>query len=1276
MPALLGLLFASALAVPGLSQATVGPPTLVVQHSQRVAVGQPIVIRLALRNAHALAGFEGRLAFDTTRARLTGVERRGAGLESIGRQVGVLGPVLRAGGAAFGFYSCPGADCTAVPGSRVRSRDGASSVELVTLLVTPEQRGTLELRLTSLRFVTRSGTSITVPATERLLAVQVAPDSARSRWRAPKPSRLTSASVHQADGAHDLTGDGLVTHADAMEVALAWNATRLSGARCGDRTHTARDVDGNGCVDVADIQSVVAAYSSTTELRTRRAALTGAEAGVLATAEPTPATWVVDSTSDDPDRSPGNGTCATRKGGCTLRAAIEEANRHVGSDVIRFNIGGGGVKTIQLSSRLPTINDETGPTTIDGYTQPGSRVNTDALTSNAAIMIQIVGAGPSGYSGLIVTSQRNTIRGVAMYSMPDHIVLTGTAANRNMIIGNFLGTNAAGTFIASSRVDRVGGVKVEANANYNRIGSAAPADRNVISGATGEGIYLAGASYNVIQGNIIGLSPDGTRQVFNRIHAIDFNYGASYNVVGGTGTGERNVLSGNLRSGVESSHGRDTVGNQVIGNYIGTDVTGRRSYSYTGNGSFGVHFEDGSSDNLAAHNVIGASREGGLVIEGYYAYGNRAEHNLIGISLDGTPIPNTGYGVRVTYHAATAIIGPGNVIAHNPVGVQVAGDPNDFVTITQNDIFANTSMAIDLAPDGPNVNDPDDRDTGPNDRLNYPVILAATPSEVRGTACSGCRVEVFAAAPAESDLGGGMYGQLRGFLGTATAGSTGSFSVAVSGIATGQLITSTATDPPGNTSEQSPNARVGTDAPTGSYSHDTFTRTVSNGWGAAEAGGGRYSLAGPAGDFSVDGSRGTIRSPVPGASRSASLASLEVRDVDLAMLITNDQLGDGLHLYLSGRRRIGGTGLNEYRGRMRLAANGAVYLRATRVIDRAETAIGPETRVPDVLHAPGSRIWLRAQIVDVAPTTVRIKAWMDGQPEPGGWQATATDSSAPLEAAGGAAVVTYLAGNATTAPLVSAIDEFTVRAPAQEPEPEPTPTPEATPTPTATPEATPTAEPLVQDTFDRTVSDGWGSANIGGAYSLGGGPLQDFDVDGGQGILRLSDAGQSRAATLPDVSVRDVDLTVTADVDQEASGGHVYLVARRIRTTSGLSEYRGRLRLAANGAVYATVARVVNGAERMLAPESLVVGLRHTDPGPISIRLEVIGVRDGVTSLRLKAWADGAAEPEWAVSVEDAAEELQAGGGIGVRAYLASNATSAPLLLRLDDLVARGATSP
>src|SRR3989442_3563837 len=51
------------------------------------------------------------------------------------------------------------------------------------------------------------------------------------------------------------------------------------------------------------------------------------------------ATFTVNDTADAVDAAPGNGSCATAGGTCTLRAAIQEANAHTGADTIMVPAG-------------------------------------------------------------------------------------------------------------------------------------------------------------------------------------------------------------------------------------------------------------------------------------------------------------------------------------------------------------------------------------------------------------------------------------------------------------------------------------------------------------------------------------------------------------------------------------------------------------------------------------------------------------------------------------------------------------------------------------------------------------------------------------------------------------------------------------------------------------------------------------------------------------------------------------------------------------------------
>ena len=71
------------------------------------------------------------------------------------------------------------------------------------------------------------------------------------------------------------------------------------------------------------------------------------------------------------------------------------------------------------------------------------------------------------------------------------------------------------------------------------------ADRNVVTGGF-DGIVIdnPGANNNVIQNNMIGVSPGRLAQWGGSCTGIDYNVGPKGNMVGGTGPRQRNVIDG------------------------------------------------------------------------------------------------------------------------------------------------------------------------------------------------------------------------------------------------------------------------------------------------------------------------------------------------------------------------------------------------------------------------------------------------------------------------------------------------------------------------------------------------------------------------------------------------------------------------------------------------------------------------------------------------------------------------------------------------------------
>ena len=288
--------------------------------------------------------------------------------------------------------------------------------------------------------------------------------------------------------------------------------------------------------------------------------------------------------------------------------------------------------------------------------------------------------GDSGASGNLiggsVSGDSNLISGNKGYG----ISLTGAGTMDTIIAGNLIGTDSSGTI---GLPNRYGGVLVS-SAPDNTIGGSVSGDSNVISGNDGGygryqgyGIYLSGAGTTgtVIAGNNIGTDPSGTIAVPNDGGVLMVD--APDNTVGGTVTGDSNLLSGNYNEGIYLV-GNGTSGTTIEGNKVGTDITGTVALS-TGNG---IVIHNSGSNTIggtaagAGNLISGNSGEGvGSYGTGVYLFGasdNLVEGNLIGTDITGTvALPDTGAGVGLFSGSTGNTIGGTTVLARNIIAGSV-----------------------------------------------------------------------------------------------------------------------------------------------------------------------------------------------------------------------------------------------------------------------------------------------------------------------------------------------------------------------------------------------------------------------------------------------------------------------------------------------------------------------------------------------------------------------------------------------------------------------------
>jgi titin len=376
-------------------------------------------------------------------------------------------------------------------------------------------------------------------------------------------------------------------------------------------------------------------------------------------------------------------TNARDSGHGSLRDAILRANATRGHGVIDFRIGT-GPQTIAPRSQLPAISSGV---VIDGTTQPGfagvpllkldgSRVRSVAsgiVFAGTASVVRALEITRWGGAGVLINggAKRNTVGG-ARRGMGDVISgnsiigvsISGQGTRRNVIEGDYIGVNPAGT---AALGNPHGGVEIFNGATDNIIGGPTPAERNVISGNGEDGIDIndKGTTGNIVEGNYIGTNATGTAAIGNAPAGISIYHGASNNTIGGLHPGDGNVISGNHWYGVRINES-GTSHNTVQGNYIGTNAAGTIALS---NGGPGVDLYGGTTYNKIggfspfARNVISGNLAGGVIIADPGTVHNSVEGNYIGTDASGASAIGNGIMRGVISSA------PGNVIAGNKVAV-------------------------------------------------------------------------------------------------------------------------------------------------------------------------------------------------------------------------------------------------------------------------------------------------------------------------------------------------------------------------------------------------------------------------------------------------------------------------------------------------------------------------------------------------------------------------------------------------------------------------------
>lgn len=463
----------------------------------------------------------------------------------------------------------------------------------------------------------------------------------------------------------------------------------------------------------------------------------------------------------------------------SLREAINCANSSPGKNTITFNIpttdpnyvqyeddglpgeltlaniapvsGGGTIDPdylsswwrIQLASALPVVSDTL---CIDGSSQPGTVCGqylkieiSGALAGNNVHGISLqTGSENSEIKGLNINGFTSSgisawpgegltiaccfigtdISGTLDLGNGNHGVHITTGSNiliggsnpesRNCISGNgvdgilFNQANNVTVFNNYIGTDYTGTESIKNNNDGVRaistnnvfIGGNGTHEGNLISGNQHDGMELQLCDDVTIKNNIVGLNASGNSILANQV-GINFSnaIGMKNYQIGENATNGRNIISGNTNDGIRG-YGENIT---IVNNYIGTDISGTLDL---GNGRYGIIFggpslnsQIGNDDDLGSRNVISGNDLGGIDIG--TANGLVITNNYIGLDVTGSiAIPNTTTGINI-FQSNDIQIGKSTINGRNVI----SGNNSRGLTVTMCDLVTikNNYIGVDAS---------------------------------------------------------------------------------------------------------------------------------------------------------------------------------------------------------------------------------------------------------------------------------------------------------------------------------------------------------------------------------------------------------------------------------------------------------------------------------------------------------------------------------------------------------------------------------------------------
>jgi hypothetical protein len=211
-----------------------------------------------------------------------------------------------------------------------------------------------------------------------------------------------------------------------------------------------------------------------------------------------------------------------------------------------------------------------------------------------------------------------------------------------------------------------------------------------------------------------------------------------------------------------------------------------------------------------------------------------------------------------------------------------------------------------------------------------------------------------------------------------------------------------------------------------------------------------------------------------------------------------------------------------------------------------------------------------------------------------------------------------------------------------------------------------TDQTVAVDAFNRTSASGWGTADVGGAWTTAGGSAGDYSTVAG--VAYQSNAAVSTThVTSVASSVADADVVAAITCPVVATGDEINggLVTRYADSSN---YYMVDVRFNTDQTVGLRIRRRVAGTNTTIS--SATTSLSYSAGTAVWLRFQTVG-----PALRCRVWLHGATEPStWDIDTTDT--NVTAAGAVGCRSVLqASNTNTLPVAVAFAEFAAVGSVS-